>query len=565
MEGRLFPSRGLGFVSLLAALALAALSLGAGCSAPAPTPTSAPSKGAAAPAAPPLAAAQPAATVAPVAAGGPAPTGSPDPTRIKDTLTVGYGVDAETFDPHYTRGTGTAAMTSLVYEQLVTRDPKTMELKPMLALSWKNLDPRTWEFKLRQGVKFQNGEEFDAESVKVSFDRMTRSNINSIAKSFIEGIYDAVEIVDPYTVRIRTKEADPLWLSRIAPEGVNMIPPKWARSTDDKTMAQKPVGSGPYKLLEFVPGDRSVLERFDGYWGEKPPTQRLVWKTIPDVRTRLAALQRGEVDMAKDLTEELVQIVEKDPNLKVHYSPNTSTHKIVFNVSQSGPKYLQDKRVRQALNHAVDKPALIKGLFDGKASEYHSVIVKEMAEYRAGQPYEYNPEKARKLLAEAGYPDGFETEIWVAIAKWPMAEQVVQAVADYFGKVGVRAKIRTAEWAVYQQQASSHKMPTMFYYPHVNRMWEPDNTLGYFLAERKRWNYYLPPESTQELIRKAAQEFDEKKRRDLYIQAQTALWEDTPYLTLWQPNYIFGMSKKLQGFIQSPDGTDRFRNAYVEK
>ncbi len=527
----------------------------------APKPTE-PPKPTAAPAQPTMAAAQPAATAKPATA--PAQAAGPDPAKIKEVLTTGYAVDAETFDPHYTRGTGTGAMTSLIYEQLVTRDTDTMELKPMLAVSWKNVDPLTWEFKLRQGVKFQNGEAFDAESVKASFARMTRKDLNTLAKSFIEGVYDSIEIVDPYTVRIKTKNPDPYWVSRIAPEGVNMIPPKWAASTDDKTMAQKPVGSGPYRLVEFVPGDRTVLERNESYWGDKPPTKRLVWKTIPEIRTRIAALQRGEIDIARDLEPDSVALVEKDANLKIFTQPNPSPYKIIFNVSQKGPDYMQDKRVRQALNYAVDKKALIKGLFNGMATEYFSVVSREMNDYAPGTPYDYNPDKAKKLLADAGYPNGFETEIWVATNKWQMGEEAVQAIADYFAKVGVKAKVHTAEWAVYQTQASSFKIPTMFYYPHANRMWESDLYLGFFLPERQRWAYLIPPTDVQDLIRKSEQEFDDQKRDALSKQAQLKLWDEAPYLTLYEINYILGMNKKVQNYKMSADGTDRFRQAYIE-
>jgi peptide/nickel transport system substrate-binding protein len=541
-------------------MALAALMLGlvAACSSPPAAPTSAPKPATgAAPTQP--ASAQKSAQAAPSGA-------PPASAKIKDTLTVGYSVSAEHFDAHRMRGNTTDSLQGLVYERLVTRDRETMELKPELALSWKNLDPTTWEFKLRQGVKFHNGEPFDAESVRFSFDRMVRPDANNSAKSYILGIYDSVEIVDPYTLRMKTKIPDPLWPARVAAKPLNLMPAKWGATTDEKDMAAKAVGTGPYRLMEYVPGDRSVLERNEEYWGEKGASKTLIWKTIPDVRTRLAALQRGEVDLIDNLTPELIPTVEKDSNLQIYKEMGSLTHKLIFNVSQNvKPAYLQDKRVRQALNHAVDKPALNKGLYNGMGQEFLSVLSMQMADYVAGQAYEYNPDKAKKLLAEAGYPNGFETEVWVPTARYLMGEQAVQAIADYFGKVGVKAKIMTAEWGVYNPKASAHQMETMYYYPFSVQLWEADQILGYFLKERARFNYYLPAESTQVIIRKASQEFDSQKRRDLVLQAEKLLWDETPWLSLYQLPEIYGTNKKVKGFKVTPDQLAHYAKAYVEQ
>ncbi len=487
---------------------------------------------------------------------GPAPG-----AKIKDTLTVAIPINVETFDPNITRSTVTSSVTGLVFETLLKRDAETMKLEPWLAASYKSVDPTTWEFKLRTGVKFTNGEEFNAEAVKFSLDRGLEKDLNSSAKSYLQGIYKETTIVDPTTVRITTTLPDPLLPSRLAPEPVSMMAPKYYKEHDLKYVNDKPVGTGPYRLAEWVVGDRAVLELNPDYWGAKPPTKRIVWRTVPDATTRVAALQRGEVDAVTNLEVPLIPTVEKSPSLRVYSELGSFTQKFLINTRKPGP--LQDKRVRQALNYAVNKEELSKTIYAGHGQIERSVIASQVTGYAAQQPYEYNPDKAKQLLTEANFPKDTVFDLTVPTARTPGAEEVTKALGGYLDKVGVKTRVQTAEFAVFNRKAAAYEYEGIIYYAFSNLLWEPDQIFGYFLKEGGRWNYFLAEGAEREAILNARKEFDEAKRKEYQAQAQKLLWDEAPWLFLYQFDEIYGLTKNVQGFKMSADQITHVEKAYV--
>ncbi len=482
----------------------------------------------------------------------------------KETLIVAYPSNPEAIDPHQTRSVLTGSIHMLITEGLLIRDPDTMEIKPNLAVSYRNIDPNTWEFKLRKGVKFHNGEDFNAESVKFSIERNVYSKIRTSGKTvYPPAIGPRVHIVDPYTVRITTKIPDPLLPNRMAAEPFNMAPPKAYASFKDKYITDKMIGTGRYKFVEFVVGDRFVVEANPDYWGPKPATQRIVFQVIPDPATRVAALQRGSVDIIVNLPIPLIPAVEKDPNLKVYFELGSTVHHIFPNSNQVDT--LKDRRVRQALNYAIDREAILKNLYAGHGKLLTTVVARQVTNAIDAGAYPYDPEKAKQLLAEAGYPNGFELTLYQAIGRWSQAVEAAQVIAGYFDKIGVKTNLQTLEWSEYNKRAGRTLHKDAFYYAFTNLLWDPSYLTQRFLPTYVRYRYYDSKGELRKLIAEHEETFDPAKRKELAAKVQKGLRDEAVWVFLWQLDEIFGMNKKVKGFKMRADHEMWFADTYVEK
>jgi peptide/nickel transport system substrate-binding protein len=483
--------------------------------------------------------------------------------KKKPTLTIAFPSSPETIDPHQLRSVLSGSILGLMGEGLLTRDPQTMNLQPLLAESWKNLNPNTWEIKLRRGVKFHNGEEFTAESVKFTVERAIASKLNTLSKlTWPPSFGQDVLIVDPYTVRIITKIPDPMVPSRLAAESMCMAPPKGLAEYKDKFVPDRYIGTGPFRLAEYVVGDRVVVEANPGYWGPKPPSQRIVWQVIPDAATRLAALQRGDVDVMLNLPFPLAPTVESDPSLRLYSELSSLTHGILLNARESAP--LKDRRVRQALNLAVDRQAIIKNLYSGRGHLLNTVTGKDVANTMDPGPYPYDPARAKALLAESGLPNGFELTLWQSIGRWVLAEETVQVIAGYWDKIGIKTKIQVLEWAEYNKRSAAGAFKDGFYYAFINGTWDASYTVQRFKPDFQTFRYFDASGDLLKAIQEYERTFDPKRRKELGALALKALHDEAVWLFLWQLEELFGVSKKVKGFKMRPDNFLWVRDTYVE-
>jgi peptide/nickel transport system substrate-binding protein len=481
----------------------------------------------------------------------------------KPTLTIALPSPPETIDPHQFRSVLSGSVINLMGEGLLTRDPVTMELRPLLAESWRNLNPNTWEFKLRRGVKFSNGEEFTAESVKFTIERAVGSKLNTLAKlTWPPSFGQEVAVVDPHTVRITTKIPDPLAPARLAAESLNMAPARGLADYRDKFVTDRFIGTGPYRLVEIVGTDRVVLEQNPGYWGPRPPSPRIVWQVIPDAATRVAALQRGDIDVMLNLPLPLAPTVEGDPNLRVYTELSSLTHGLLLNARESVP--LKDRRVRQALNLAVDRQAILKSLFNGRGQLLNTVTGRYVTNTFDPGPYAYDPARARQLLAEAGYGNGLEIQLWQSLGRWTLAEETAQVIAGYWEKVGIKTKLQVLEWAEYNKRAGTSQFKDAFYYAFINGTWDASYTVQRFKPEFASFRYFDVSGDLLKAIREYEQTFDPKRRKELAVQALKGLHEEAVWVFLWQLEQLTGVSKKVKGFKIRPDDFIWARDAYVE-
>jgi len=448
-------------------------------------------------------------------------------------------------------------------ETLLTRDPDTMEIKPLLATAYKNIDPNTWEFTLRQGVKFHNGEPFNAESVKFSIERCIDTPLNMQAKTVWPPTFgQSVQIVDPYTVRIITKVPDPLVPNRLAAEGLNMAPPKAMAEFRDKFSSTTLIGTGPYKFVQYTVGGQVVFEANPDYWGEKPATARIVWQIIPDPATRLAALQRGAVDIIMNLPVPSIPAVKADANLQLYSVLGSVLHCLLLNTYQTAA--LKDLRVRQALNHAIDRDAILKNLYMGLGRPANGVVARQVEYAIDPSPYPYDPDRARKLLADAGFADSLNLTLWQSTGRYELGVEAAQAIVGYFDDVGIQTNLQVLEWGEYNTRASGSAFKDAFHYGFINGIWDPQYLLQRFVPSYPVFRYYeASGELAQNLARYAAA-FPKDERARLAATCQQQIHDAAPWVFLWQLNENFGLRKGVQGFKMRPDHMIIVRDAYAE-
>ncbi|HYE89746.1 MAG TPA: ABC transporter substrate-binding protein, partial [Terriglobales bacterium] len=325
-------------------------------------------------------------------------------------------------------------------------------LTPSLAESWTvSQDQRAYEFKLRPGVKFHNGDPFTAEDVKFSFHRAKGGKV------LREKVKDVV-VVDPHRVRFVLHEPWPDFLTfygTMATSAAWIAPKQYMEKVGEDGFKKAPVGLGPYKFVSNTPGVELVLEANEQYWRKVPSVKRLVYKSVPDSATRLAMLRRGEVDIAYLLDGPLAQDVRRDPNLKLAFSGGIGTFYLDF-LEQFDPKSpWHDKRVRQAASLALDRKALNDAENLGASRLNGSIVPRTFDFALALEPDRYDPARAKKLLAEAGYPNGFDAG---DIHPWPPYTSLTEAIQGYLGAVGLRTRMRAMERAAFYSAYSSKKL-----------------------------------------------------------------------------------------------------------
>ena len=254
-------------------------------------------------------------------------------------------------------------------------------------------------------------------------------------------------------MRIVTKVPDPMLPTRLAAESMNIAPAKGLAEYREKFVTDRFIGTGPFRFVENVVGDRVVLEANPDYWGAKPASQRIVWQVIPDAATRLAALQRGDVDVMLNLPVPLAPTVEGDPSLARVLRAVLAHPRLLLNARESAP--LKDRRVRQALNMAVDRAAILKGLYAGRGQFLNTVTGKNVANTIDPGAYPTIRPAPRPSSRRPGYGQGFELTLWQSIGRWVLAEETAQVIAGYWDKIGVRVQVQVLEWAEFNKRAGA--------------------------------------------------------------------------------------------------------------
>jgi peptide/nickel transport system substrate-binding protein len=434
-----------------------------------------------------------------------------------------------------------------IFDTLLRRNLKTLQLEGNLAESWRLVNDTTWQFKLRRGVKFHNGEPFDASAVKFSIERMLNPQQAAPGRTSIATI-DRVEIVDPLTVNVITKTPFPLLPVRMSPGHcgtVGILPPKYVAQVGDAGFAVKPVGTGPYKFVEWVKDERLVLEANKDYHRGAPAIDRLLFRPIPELTTRVAALLSGQADLVSDVPPDQVAKVKASGVAKIEVSTLGGFIIMMKITNYLMPGPWQDARVRKAMNYAIDMDTIIKTVLEGYGQVLGVPLEKEAFGFNPNiKWYGYDPERAKALLREAGHPNGFEMTMHVPNRRYMNDIEVVQAMAQMLGKVGIKAKVEVGEQSVYTQKWRRREL-----LPVYMTAWGGagifDGDLLVNSLHSKSALAIHKNEALDKILEDAQGSNDPEKRKALYWKAQEMIYEDTPIIKAYQQAHIFGISNRL--------------------
>ncbi|RME02570.1 MAG: ABC transporter substrate-binding protein [Planctomycetota bacterium] len=511
-------------------------------------------------------------------------------SKRRDVLIFGRSGDAKTFDPARANDGETFYATTQVYDTLVQFKYGTVELEPALATSWR-IEKGGLEviFSLRRGVEFHRtkyfpGAEFSAKDVVFSFKRQMDPKhpyhrIGGRSFSYwmsmgMNRIVKDVVALDRYRVKFILHKRDATFLSNLAMNFASILSKDYAdmllREGRGEEIAQKPVGTGPFIFDRWIKGDRIVYRANEKYWGGAPKFKWLVLKTIPDQTARAVALRAGEIDIMDFPAPEEVPSLERDPNIKIVRQEGLNVGYMAMNMEK---KPFDDVRVRRAIYHAINKKAIVRAVFGDLGVVAVNPLPPTVWGYHRGiRDYEYNPELAKKLLKEAGYPEGFETDLWAMPIQrpyMPNARKLAEAVQADLAKVGVRVKIVQYDWATYQQklEQGEHGMALLGW---TGDNGDPDNFLYVLLsstaAEKPATNIaFFRNKEFDRLLEEAKVISDRKKRASLYRRAQEIFHREVPWVPLAHSVVVVPMNKRVEGFRIDPVGSRRFHKVYLRR
>jgi peptide/nickel transport system substrate-binding protein len=474
-----------------------------------------------------------------------APAVSGTPVRAADpaTVTITQGVDVSTLDPLKASVTTDTNVQAQIFDTLARRSPDGSALLPQLAVSWKRIAPTVWEFTLRRGVTFSNGDPFTSADVKFSVEKILDPAYKSQQLPRVDTVA-RVETPDPYTVRFVTKRPTPLPPTITRP--VFIADAKYWQEHGDAYVQEHPVGSGPYVLRSWHRDDALELDANPKYWGGAPAIAHVVFKPIPEGGTRVSALRTGATDLITNVPFQYATLLAGGTNTRMASAKSVRVLYIAFNTLQPGPQ--QNVLVRQALNYAIDVPAIIKAVLGGRAYELGEPIPPNFFGYDPSlAPYRHDAAKAKALLAKAGYPDGkgLSLTLFAPQGRYNGDKEVALAIGGQLQAAGVHVDVRTQEWVSYYSQTLRRALSPMYMLGWGNITYDADNTLSSQLVSDAVSSTYANP-AVDKLVDAARYELDPTKRKALYAKALRIVHDDAPWLFLFQYEDLYATSTRLQ-------------------
>jgi len=444
------------------------------------------------------------------------------------------------FDPAETQGIITPFMVLYALHDAMVKPMPGKLTAPCLAESWTEApDAKSYEFVIRKDAKFHNGDPVTSEDVKFSYERY-RGAAHDLMKSKMASI----ETPDPQRVIFKLKEPWPDFLTFYSSaSGAGwVVPKKYVEKVGDEGFKNAPIGAGPYKFVSFQPGVELVLEAFEGYWRKVPSVKTLVMKVIPDEATRLAALKRGEIDIAYSVRGELAQEIEQTKGLTLKPVVLQGPNWLYFPEQWDPKSPWSNLKVRQAVNLAIDREGMSEALFRGKCKVTNNAVVPYTFDYYWQPPNAvYDPEKAKKLLAEAGYPNGFDAGIMTCDSSYAnMAEVSV----DNLQAIGIKIKLQPIERAGFFAGYGSKKYTKGIIQAASAAFGNAATRMASFVVKDGAFSYGNYPD-IDELFPKQAEELDKKKRGEILDKMQQLVHEKAMYVPIWQLAFLSGIGPRV--------------------
>ncbi len=477
--------------------------------------------------------------------------------QSSDTLIIASGTDIENMNIHAVTSSPSFSVLEHIYEPLFNMNEAGV-LEPLLAESIEATSDNTYIIELREGISFSDGTPFNAEAVKVNLDWVLDAD-NASAFRFllvVGGEPAQVDVVDEYTIEVTTAVAFAPLPAHLSHGALAMISPAAIDQGADY-LATNAIGTGPYVLTAWDRDEQVVLNRNPDYWGEMPAIEELIFKVVNEDGARIVEIESGTVDVAVRVPPADIARLEANPNIDVVVTPGLRTIYIFFNVNEAP---FDDVRVRQAVNHAVDKQSIVDNLFDGAALVSLAPFASPIFGFAEQTPYEYNPERARELLAEAGVEPGTSVTLFHPTGRYIQDALVSDAVRSQLNQVGLEVNLQTLEWPQYV--------------PHVRRP-APENDIQFAMLgwgvptmdadyalfalfhsseQPPGFNgaFYDNPE-VDALLEAARSTLDAGEREAAYSEAISLIWEDAPWLFLYSEIQVTAIRNNVSGFIVHPD------------
>jgi peptide/nickel transport system substrate-binding protein len=477
-------------------------------------------------------------------------TPTPEAPKPKGTLTIALATNPNTLDAPICAERNCQNAAGQLFDSLLWVNDNS-EIEPALAESWDvSDDGLTYTFHLRKDVTFHNGEPFNADAVVFSWNRYKSPDL---AWNERWNIADNVEKVDDYTVKVTMSEPKPLFLRTVA---INwqVVPPKYFEQVGADEFGLKPVGTGAFMFVEWVQGDHITFKANPNYWRTGyPKVETLIYHTIPESATRAAAIQTGEVDIVGRLSSEEAKSLLGAPGVQTIRYPVPRVYYVAFNNMTTGVgKPTEDAKVRQAMNYAVDIQAIIDSIFEGYATPAEGFIAPGEMGYGAVKPFTYDPDKAKALLAEAGFANGFEMDMACPAGAYTHFEEVCQAIVGYLGQVGIKINLEIMESGKYWDLEAKKELPPLFGDSWSETLGEAYGRMsGALLGADAAYSSWSDPKII-DMLKQISTTVDTDARKKLYEDLEAYMHESPPFIFLYNPMAFEAIRDYVQDYRPRP-------------
>jgi glutathione transport system substrate-binding protein len=485
-------------------------------------------------------------------------------------ITIAVADNFISMDPHDTNDTLSYSAQKTMLEGLVGFD-KDMKVVPVLAESYEaNEEATEFTFKLKEGIQFHDGTPFNADAVKANIDRLANPD-NNLKRHSLFAVVKETQVVDEFTVKVLLKEPFGAMVNTFAHPAAMMISPK-ALETHGKDVARNPVGTGPFMFGEWEQSDHLKVVKYDSYWQEgKPKVDSITFKPTPENGARVAMLQTGEADFIYPVPTEQAESINGKDGIVVDNNPSIIVRYLSMNTTK---KPFDDPKVRQAINYAINKDAFVKVVMNGFSSKLDSVIAPNTQFYSKQEVYEFNIEKAKELLKEAGYENGFETKVWGSNNS--TTQKGMEFIQQQLSQIGVKVEVVPMESGTMSEKIWSVQDPKDAEIELYYGGWSPSTgdadwgirplVGGTDAFPPKSYNTaYYNSDELNGYIKEALATADPEKRNAAYGKAQEVIWNDAPWAFLSVDDTIAGKKNYLEGIYLLPDGSLSVENLEIKQ
>lgn len=456
----------------------------------------------------------------------------------KTVLTIANATDIESFDTHNNNNTMSEAVLVNMFDYLLKNDAEQKKV-PVLATSWEQVDDTTWRFKLRNDVKFHNGDPFTAADVKFSLERVAKDT--SLKQNTYYKHIKEVKIVDDYTIDIITEYPDPIMLNRLSRMGAGILPSKYIEEKGIEAFLKEPVGTGPYKFSTWAKDDRIELVKNEDYFGGTPKWEKVVFRSIPEASTRVSELLTGGVDIAANVPSTDIARIEEVEGLSVAQAKIQRVLHIIMRMTEGS--ITADPKVREAIDLAIDNQAIIDSIAGGAGIPTRTSVTPGNfgADPSLYETFVYDQERAKALLKEAGYEGGAQVTFSSSI----QYKEIAEVVAAMLEKVGIEVNLEILEASSFSEKLNSKKFNELFLLGVGNSLFDASNNYNRFKKENAAGETDYNNPEVEELLQSALKNMNLEDREKQYQKVQQIFTADRPSIYLYQMKGIYGVGASI--------------------